>query len=290
MGWRENFFQALGMCNSNCDIIALCDQDDIWDSEKLAICAKEFSDDDAMLVFHDAELINSTEEPIGSLGDYQAIKRAGTVEDLGPLHDVLGFTMLFRSDLLKMQPCWADSHDKDEPGTKAAHDQWFYFLASALGKVAYLDRKLVQYRQHGANAVGLWHIGHKSWPTAIKNAARRQLAALRRLGRMHSLILQRIITLQAANAALPSRGAAIKRAIAYYQNIERILSAKQAIYTATGITAVLRAFIKARDLEKMLADRRWAAKIPTANSDLFLKMTGIYKFLGEKQTLVKNEY
>jgi hypothetical protein len=34
------------------------------------------------------------------------------------------------------------------------HDQWFVFLASVFGSVAYLPNRLAQYRQHGANCSG----------------------------------------------------------------------------------------------------------------------------------------
>jgi hypothetical protein len=35
-----------------------------------------------------------------------------------------------------------------------AHDQWFFFLASALGKIEYLADPLVLYRQHDRNTFG----------------------------------------------------------------------------------------------------------------------------------------
>jgi hypothetical protein len=36
-----------------------------------------------------------------------------------------------------------------------AHDQWFFFLSSALGSIAYVREPLAYYRQHDGNAVGV---------------------------------------------------------------------------------------------------------------------------------------
>ena len=39
-------------------------------------------------------------------------------------------------------------------GQPLAHDQWFFFLASVFGTIAYFDEPLVAYVQHGSNTYG----------------------------------------------------------------------------------------------------------------------------------------
>jgi hypothetical protein len=43
-----------------------------------------------------------------------------------------------------------------------AHDQWFFFLASALGKIGYISQPLVAYVQHGQNTYGWSGTTHNS--------------------------------------------------------------------------------------------------------------------------------
>ena len=64
LGSTKNFEQAIGLCTG--DLIALCDQDDIWLPEKLARQA-EMLERDASLggVFSDAELVDDRSQPIG---------------------------------------------------------------------------------------------------------------------------------------------------------------------------------------------------------------------------------
>ncbi len=72
-----------------------------------------------------------------------------------------------------------------------AHDQWYFFLAQVLGRVAFVDEVLTDYRQHGANSVGavqkrptvgssLWrrieHYGIKDELSSDAAAARAQIA------------------------------------------------------------------------------------------------------------------
>src|SRR5258708_1747298 len=54
VGSTKNFEQAIGLCTG--EIIALCDQDDVWLPEKLARIGEELARHrDAVMVFSDAE-------------------------------------------------------------------------------------------------------------------------------------------------------------------------------------------------------------------------------------------
>jgi glycosyltransferase involved in cell wall biosynthesis len=56
LGFVKNFERAIGLCSG--DVIALCDQDDVWAPEKLETLERAFADDPRLgLCFSDAELV-----------------------------------------------------------------------------------------------------------------------------------------------------------------------------------------------------------------------------------------
>ena len=64
-GYRANFVQAAAACGG--DLIAFCDQDDVWEPDKLARMAEPFADPEVQLAYHDATLIDATGRPVGRL-------------------------------------------------------------------------------------------------------------------------------------------------------------------------------------------------------------------------------
>src|SRR5258708_2267565 len=65
LGYRSNFMRAAGLARS--DLIAFCDQDDIWDPRKLKICAAAFDDPEVLLVYHNARIVTADGRPVGLL-------------------------------------------------------------------------------------------------------------------------------------------------------------------------------------------------------------------------------
>lgn len=144
MGYRANFMQAAELCRA--EVIAFCDQDDVWEPHKLAACAQPFDNPGVILVYHDALTINADGRPLAVIG--QSPER--------PMEYALGFTQLFRRRLLEAGRLWDRSFDHKEirRREKMAHDQWFFFLAAVFGSIVRIDRPLVRYRQHDSNSYG----------------------------------------------------------------------------------------------------------------------------------------
>jgi glycosyltransferase involved in cell wall biosynthesis len=62
-GWRINFFDALLKCND--DFIFFCDQDDIWNPDKISLCMKIMHENPNVLLVNGLfELIDSSGNPI----------------------------------------------------------------------------------------------------------------------------------------------------------------------------------------------------------------------------------
>jgi glycosyltransferase involved in cell wall biosynthesis len=144
VGYRANFMGAASLCQA--ELIAFCDQDDIWEPRKLALCLKPFADPEVLLVYHEALAVTAADKPIAPLE--QRPER--------PMDYALGFAQIFRRSLLDLSWSWPLSLDHKEVNReeRMAHDQWFFFLASVLGSIVRIDEPLVHYRQHGANSYG----------------------------------------------------------------------------------------------------------------------------------------
>jgi glycosyltransferase involved in cell wall biosynthesis len=146
LNYRANFMKCAGWCSG--DIIAFCDQDDIWDENKIETLALYFERADADLVFHDFRLIDTAGNPITDTtsDSFPSIKNPWIV--------VRGLTLAFRRTLLKYSDLWELSVDQQYPEERLAHDQWFVFLAHAFNSLDHLSRPLLSYRQHEANVFG----------------------------------------------------------------------------------------------------------------------------------------
>ncbi len=151
LGHAENFVRTAERCSG--DVIALCDQDDVWLPAKLRRCASEFRDPQVQLVTHDATIVDAAATPTG---DLLSGRPRDSMRLKAPLQVEYGLTMVFRRHLAAYRALWSRSiggmvSARDIP---MGHDHWYYLLGSTLGEVVRLPDRLVSYRQHHANAAG----------------------------------------------------------------------------------------------------------------------------------------
>lgn len=147
LGYGQNFRRAFNRCSSN--LIAFCDQDDVWWPDKIAKVERLFDDPAVLLAYHNANVVELQRHyPL-----YRAAQEDQTFSAIprAPFKIVCGLVQMFRADLRRFDDLWDHSRDHIHPGRLLAHDQWFFFLAHALGGVHYLDEILVDYRLHDAN-------------------------------------------------------------------------------------------------------------------------------------------
>jgi glycosyltransferase involved in cell wall biosynthesis len=152
LGYRDNFMKAAEPCAS--DLIAFCDQDDVWEPNKLEIMRAAFNDPDVLLAFHSATLINNADVKIGRV--FSAGHPNVKYEPLSIRADftVPGLAQIFRRSLLQLTPLHSESADPHHPHHPMPHDMWYLFWASSLGHVVHVPQSLVRYRQHDGNASG----------------------------------------------------------------------------------------------------------------------------------------
>lgn len=151
LGWRGNFMSVLTRCES--DLIALCDQDDVWDPTKLATAERAMDVPDALLFFHDAWLVDGTGHRTGPANIFSLPERNPPLS-VYSFFSPYGFSMVCHRSLLALSDLWDKSTDSNDPRERAPHDQWLFFLATVLGTVRFSQERLTGYRQHVGNAVG----------------------------------------------------------------------------------------------------------------------------------------
>jgi len=143
LGYADNFLKAASLCEG--DLIAFCDQDDIWMEQKLSTCAGFFADPEVLLAIHSSRTLT----PNGRYGpEYPRFHRTGVRGPRDPFDNRPGFSMVIRREVIML----ADNTQR--PERLWSHDHWIWFLAASAGAVATVARPLVIYRQHGNNAFG----------------------------------------------------------------------------------------------------------------------------------------
>lgn len=194
LGFGENFMKAARQCRG--DVIAWCDQDDVWMPEKLARCLQEFElDPDVLLVVHSTQIGVGTSggkpRVAGPLGRYRSRRREQRILRRRSVYTPASLPLEVSS---WGHSCVVSRHVLEIGDTLATtvpgifgefsgHDTWTVFLATASGKVVLLPDVLVQYRQHGTQVAGA---GAAAAPPTLatrvaQSAARPQSTVLDRL-------------------------------------------------------------------------------------------------------------
>ena len=160
LGFRDNFLNAA--LSAKGDFVAFCDQDDIWDREKLERVAAYFGNPNISMIVHAAA---SLDQSTGKLVKFtQGIQRTGVKPPLSydPWLTFFGFSIVFRRELLHLADIDGRFRDFIVPKEKIAHDRWIVFLGQVVGETAELNLPLVTYRQHATNLFGDGRRSHKA--------------------------------------------------------------------------------------------------------------------------------
>ena len=152
LGASGNFCSL--MHQADADLIALCDQDDVWEEDRLSACAAAMADAQErwgaatpLLAHSDAALTDAS----GQVTQASFFRASGwdpgavSLPRLLVQNNVTGCTVLInRALLLLARP------DAPVP----MHDWYLAQCAAAAGHIVFVPRPLVRYRQHGRNTIG----------------------------------------------------------------------------------------------------------------------------------------
>jgi len=240
LGFYANFERALRMVPPMADLVALADQDDRWYPEKLAVLAGALGD--ARLVYSDMRIVDESGQVVSNTF-WQG--RRNNYTDLASLllsNTVTGAASLFRRELLDLVLPFPG------PVGDPFHDQWIASMALATGRIAYVDRPLYDYVQHGA-------------------AARGHAAAMKKFEP------GRLVSWRQPRATMSRVSAYAKRA--YETNAHRIALSAREIEARTGTL----------DVDKAQALRR-VARLDTRRPPIgWLALRSLRRFTGRNETM-----
>ena len=150
LGVSENFASALKKVRG--EFIALADQDDVWQPDRLENALAHFHDG-VLLVHSDATLIDASGRPTGSLmsalrltsSERRNLLSGRALDAVLRRNVVTGATTMIRSSLLEQALPIPEGW---------VHDEWLALVAAAQGGVVFQEDPLIRYRQHGNNVIG----------------------------------------------------------------------------------------------------------------------------------------
>lgn len=154
-GLIKNFEFLLQQVNE--EYVYLSDQDDIWDVKKVQTMLQRLQSVD--LVVSNCVVVDEKLNTI--YPSFYNLRNSGP----GFLKNVykntyLGCCMAFRSEVLK--------YVLPFPSNVPMHDWWIGLSVQMLGRVDFIDEKLVFYRRHGKNVSSTAEPSHYSWMLRIK--------------------------------------------------------------------------------------------------------------------------
>lgn len=142
LGYVENFEKGFLLANGN--LIAPCDQDDIWYHNKLEILLQQLGDHE--IVYCNSELIDKNGEKLHkNLSDFKHLRSFDNCLNYTIGNTAAGHAMLIKKEVITRCIPFP---------TMIPHDFWLGFVATCVGPIKYYDKVLVQYRQHSSNVFG----------------------------------------------------------------------------------------------------------------------------------------
>lgn len=154
LGYAGNFLATAKRASG--ELLAFCDQDDVWYDDKLVRVAAAFEHRNVVLVAHHADVVDESGIKLGRT--FPVERYSGVFGADLPLRIYPGFSLTARRQLLRLHEYYCAGPEITECG-QLSHDTWLWLLAPCVGKTVILGDKLAAYRQHGGNAVGDRYLG-----------------------------------------------------------------------------------------------------------------------------------
>ena len=160
LGAAGNFLSLIRQADA--DLVFLCDQDDIWLPEKIAVLKQAILEemsacgpDTPVLVHSDCKLVDESGSPVAdSFFRHQGWDpSAVTFPRLLVQNNVTGCTLVMNRPLVRLVAEHGRAKDL------FMHDWFIALTAAAFGHIRFVPRALTAYRQHTGNTIGASRAG-----------------------------------------------------------------------------------------------------------------------------------
>ena len=131
------------------EYVFLADQDDVWEPDKLEtlLALAKQDPEQISVVFSDLWMIDASGNRLGSFMQLHGFSGHYDTANMLRANFAVGCSMVVAADLLNIALPFP-------PGLEN-HDWWLGLCAVSLGQLGFSPRKLVNYRQHADNAIGV---------------------------------------------------------------------------------------------------------------------------------------
>ena len=265
LGFADNILHAAAACRH--ELVAFCDQDDVWLPTKLEIGRRRIEEDNSLLSMHPLTLTDVNLHPVGHWNQGITANRVLAPLEIDPYITGWGNTMLFRRELATLIARAHRPSQPEAPERPLSHDTWIYVLAVALGRVSHIEKSLILYRQHGAATFG---VGRSSRWRRLATKASVPMAKMREQSLFHdrmAALFDELGHRPDGRLAEPARRAAIR-----FGERRDYLRNRMAAFEGSTLQTRLAAFKRARHLT---VDH--PAKRGTLIKDLVIGATGLYR-------------
>jgi GT2 family glycosyltransferase len=159
--------------NNASEYFMFCDQDDVWDSNKIEKTLAKMHDiekslpDSPILVNTDLKVVDEELKVLdNSMWNYQHTNpQLNSFNRLLIQNTITGCTMMINKKLAQIS--------LQIPDEALMHDWWIALVASKFGRIEYIHDSTIQYRQHSGNNVGAKRF---SYVNIIKNILKKRFS------------------------------------------------------------------------------------------------------------------
>ncbi|WP_256558294.1 glycosyltransferase family 2 protein [Pseudomonas sp. S3E12] len=148
-GFARNFLSVSCRADVNADYYAWCDQDDIWNEDKLQIAVDKLAGGDSSVPALYCSRTELIDEHGQSIGFSSFFSKPATFQNALVQNIAGGNTMVFNQALMDL------IREAGDRVPAASHDWWAYMIVSGCnGRIYYDSTPTVRYRQHSLNCIG----------------------------------------------------------------------------------------------------------------------------------------
>ncbi len=164
---KKNFMHLIQ--NSTCDYVMCCDQDDVWLPNKIRVTVeamkKNEQDDLPILIHTDLKVVDSNLNVLSeSFFEHSNFRKEFQLNEILIQNFVTGCTMMMNRSMVELMRRVEDCNHI------LMHDWVASVMATAVGKVVFVDVPTMLYRQHAINSVGAKKYGVALFISKVREA------------------------------------------------------------------------------------------------------------------------